>query len=289
MKYYKCTAESNDFNELSVSAFERDTNKKHPFYQAINHKTKHFAYCPGCSNPITIVNLYNDNSLDEDNNKQKLHGRHYPNSLSDFEKYNQEKYSTCPFAKPSSFSGKAKRGNGKESEELIDLITNHTETLYSFVRSILGISISHKLFGKMLDAFNKAEGVYFRHVNKFNLPYSFLYMSNNQNLYCQFIHKSDKSFISKAILKNSEFFTVKNNQIIPKLKTGKFQNIEMYCTDHKCSIKDDEPSHHMTIVITEKSGGIEKTIIEEKVEFDNYMFYRTINKNKQLRELAKIK
>ncbi|MGZ8173221.1 MULTISPECIES: hypothetical protein [Methylobacter] len=287
VKYYKCKRDSTQFIELSISSFERETDKKYPFYQTINGEKRYFAYCPGCDNPINIINLYSDKRFEEDGSKQKIHGRHYPHGPSDFESYDEERYTTCPFAKPSSFSGNTKRGNGKEANDLINLIIDHADTLYSFARSISGINISEPLFGKMLKNFKESEGVFFRHVTKFNLPYAFLYMSHNQSLYYQFIYEYDKNGIAKAITENSKHFNIVKNQIVPKSKTNQSKSIDMYFTDHKVSSKDDEPEHRMTLVIKEECDGENNNICEKIIIFDNYMFYKTVNKNQRVRDTAK--
>lgn len=287
MKYYKCKRDSTQFIELSIPSFERETDKKYPFYQTINGEKRYFAYCPGCDNPITIINLYSDKRVEENGLKQKIHGRHYPNRLSGFELYDEERYATCPFAKPSSFSGKTKRGNGKEATELINLIVDHADTLFSFARSISGINISESLFEKMLNNFKESEGVFFRHVTKFNLPYAFLYMSHNQNLYFQFVYENDKNGIAKAITENSKYFSVVNNRIVPKSETNQRKSIYMYFTDHKVSSRDDEPEHRMTLVIKEECDGESNSICEKIIMFNNYMFYKTVNKNQRVRDITK--
>ena len=38
--------------------FEKATKRKYPYYQVVGGKYKHFALCPRCQNPVTIVGFY---------------------------------------------------------------------------------------------------------------------------------------------------------------------------------------------------------------------------------------
>lgn len=285
MQYYKIKRDSNQFTKLTKSAYERDTEEKSPYYQTINGKKSYFAYCPGCSNLIRIYNLYNDKRIEKDGQPQKTHARHHPHPVTNFPIFDQDAYDNCPFANPSTFSGTSRRGQGPEAQELIDIITQHTDVLFSFIRSTSGINFSETLFNKMLGSFNEADGVYFRHVNKFNLPFSFLYMSHNQSLRYQYIFKQDKNGIADSIAKNSEFFKVHNDQITPK-NSSENAIINLFFTDHRVTNKNDDPSHKMTLVITESCKGKKQTVLEKVIKFDNNIFYNTVSKNKRLRNMA---
>lgn len=277
MKYFKICRDSNDFIELSVRTYERETDKKYPFYQ-VQSEAVYFAYCPGCDNTIKIINLYNNKRVDKEQKVQRMHGRHFPHNVEGFEPYDQEKYNNCPFANPQRFSGTNKRGKGKEAQEIIDLIVNHADVLHSFMRSISGINISGNLFDKMLKKFKDSEGIYFRHVTKFNLPYAFLYMAHNQNINYQFLVDEE---ISKCIKEKSNYFFISNKQIKPKNNQA---SIYTYFTDHTVSIVDHEPLHRMTMVVKEELPQEKNLIIEKEIEFNNYLFYRTISKNRRLKK-----
>ncbi|WP_173497752.1 hypothetical protein [Shewanella sp. ISTPL2] len=285
MKYYTCDPESKQFTELSVASFERDTEKRPPFYQTIGTEKRYFAYCPGCGNPITVVNLYIDKKYEEDGTKQKTHGRHYPSKIKGFLEFDQRAYEDCPFAKPSSFSGTQKREKGVVSNELTEILLEHAETVHSFARSISDVNLSDTLFEKVLKTFSESEGIYFRYVNKFNLPYALLYLAHNQCLNYQFLYRLESNVIASEIQKKSNWFEVVKGQVIPKGdRKNKF--INMYFTDHIKSIRNDEPYHQFTQVITESFNGEKNTILERKITFDNYFFYRTVNRVEKLRAIA---
>ena len=285
MQYYKTEKNSNQFTKLTIHSYERDTDEKHPYYQTIGDDKGYFAYCPGCDNPIKMYNLYGNKKVELDGKPQKTHARHYPSYLEDFPAFDQEAYDCCPFAKPSKFSGTSKRGQGKEAEELLNIITQHTDILFSFVRSTSNINFSEVLFEKMLKNFKEADGVYFRHVNKFNLPFSFLYMSHNQSLRYQYVFKQDKNGVADFISKKSKFFEVYNNQIKPKAKFNK-ADINIFFTDHKVTNLNEDPTHTMTLVVKESFEEKTYTVLEKKIKFDNNIFYNTVTKNQRLRDIA---
>lgn len=284
MKYYKLLQSSDDFIELSVESFEKETKEAFPYYQTKNDKKRYFAYCPGCNNPISIINLYNDGMTEQNSSPMPLHGRHFPHSIIGFGPYDEESYLSCPFSKPLSFSGVSKRGSGKDADHLKKIIIEHSETLLSFSSSICGLSISENLFTKMLENFKQADGIYYRHVTKFNLPYAFLHLAHNTNINYQFI--SDSKLLD-AIQKSSHFFKVINKQIRPKEKSQNRPSISMFFTDHKVATdENDEPKHSFKQCIIEKQQGKENNIFERTIEFDNYFFYKIIRKNRRLREIS---
>lgn len=284
MKCFKVEKESEQFFDLNVPEYERQTDKKSPFFPTIQEENRYFAYCPGCSNTIQIINLYSDKKQEENGEAQAIHGRHYPYPLASLGEYDQEAYENCPFSKPSSFSGTSRRGEGKEARELLSLLLNHADTVYSFCRTISGINLSEPLFQKMLRQFKQSEGIYYRHVSKFNLPYAFLYMAHNQSIAFQYLDRG--SHTKEFIEKNSKFFEIKSEQIRPKNQSPSKPQIYMYFADHKVKIHNDEPLHKMTMVIKEECDGVINTISEREITFNNYLFYRTICKNDRLNKLA---
>lgn len=284
MKCFKIEKEKEQCFDLSVSDYERQTNKKPPFFQVIQEENRYFAYCPGCGNTIQIINLYNDKKHEKNGEVQAIHGRHYPYSLPSLGEYDLEAYENCPFSKPSSFSGTARRGDGKEARELLSLLLNHTDTIYSFCRTISEINLSEALFQRILRQFNHSEGIYYRHVSKFNFPYALLYMAHNQSIAFQYLDRG--SHLKDAIEKNSKFFEINSEQIRPKNQSLPKPQIYMYFTDHKVRIHDDEPLHKMTMMTKEECNGVINTVSEREITFNNYLFYRTICKNARLSKLA---
>lgn len=62
----------------------------------------------------------------------------------------------------------------------------------------------------------------------------------------------------------------------------------MYFTDHKFTTdENDEPIHSFKQIIMEKDKITEHTIHERTIIFDNYFFYRVINKNNRLRQTSR--
>ena len=291
MKYYKCWPNISEFNELTVKGYEKNTDKKFPFYQVINGEEKYYAVCPGCENTIRIINLYSDKKIKEDGKPQTLHGRHHPYDVKGFLPYDEKKYNSCPFSKPINFGGKTMRGSDIVAWELKDIIMGHTDLLLNSARDICGINISDNMYKRMLQRFCDSKGIFYRYVNKFNLPYSFLYMSQNQNIEYQFISGRSKleKELKETINEKCNFFEVnKYGQIRPTHKHEKNKpSLYMYFTDHKIVQGENEPTQHMTMVIKEAVRGNKETIMESKITFNPYLFYNTINKTNRLKSLAK--
>lgn len=290
MQYYKVIKNSNQFTKLEISTYETDTKKAPPYYQTINGTPCHFAYCPACSNPIQIYNLYNDpqskfGKNKPNNNKQKVYARHYRIPLLNFPDFDRDSYNDCPFANPLLFSDQSKRNNNKEAQELIDIITHHTDTLLSFIRTESGINFPEDLFEKILTKFKKSDGVNFRHVNKFTLPFSVMHTIQNQDIKYQYIIDNGENSIAEFIIHNSEFFTVVNGQVRPK---NEFidASIEISFMDHRLSNNNDNPQHVMSLVIEESYMGLTKHICDKGINFDNNKFYSTIDKIIKLQEMS---
>ncbi|HFQ5018243.1 TPA: hypothetical protein ACGUP9_004316 [Vibrio vulnificus] len=286
MQCYKLLPPVGVYKQLSVNSYERDTKKEFPYYQTINNVERYLACCPGCSNPIQIVNLYNNKRLEADQRVQRMHARHCTTPLKGFPAFDQTAYDECPFSNPMSFSGQSKKSKGTDDSELLSILFEHTETVLAFMRNVTGIKISENLFERMLGKFIESDGIHFRHVNKFNLPYSFLYMSGNQSINFQYLNNGDPLGLESEINRKSKYFLVQKGQIKKKEHTSGAQ-IRMYFTDHKSVKRQDEVVQKMTMVLHEELSGSENTITEKTIEFDSSYFFNTISKNQRLRTSAK--
>lgn len=288
MQCYKLLPPIGVYKQLSANSYERDTKKEFPYFQTINSVERYLACCPGCSNTIQIVNLYNDKKVEADQRVQRMHARHYKALAQGFPIFDQAAYDECPFSNPLSFSGQSKKSKGAGDNELLSILLDHTETVLAFMRNVTGVKISENLFERMLGKFIDSDGINFRHVNKFNLPYSFLYMSGNQSVNFQFLNSSDSICLESDINKKSKYFSVQNGQIKKKDQSSHAQ-IRMYFTDHKSVLRHDEVIQKMTMVLHEELSGTENTITEETIEFDSSYFFNTISKHQRLRASAKEK
>ncbi|MDN4709432.1 hypothetical protein QYZ44_06130 [Vibrio parahaemolyticus] len=214
-----------------------------------------------------------------------MHARHCTTPLKGFPAFDQTAYDECPFSNPMSFSGQSKKSKGTDDSELLSILFEHTETVLAFMRNVTGIKISENLFERMLGKFIESDGIHFRHVNKFNLPYSFLYMSGNQSVNFQYLNNGDPLGLSPKLTERVNTFSAKRSSQEKEHTSG--AQIRMYFTDHKSVKRQDEVVQKMTMILHEELSGSENTITEKAIEFDSSYFFNTISKNQRLRTSAK--
>lgn len=280
--------DSEKTENLTENNYESKTYRKAPYYVNVNNKPKHYAVCPECENPIMIINLYTD-KVDENGNKLPLYARHVDYDVHGISNYSQQAYDDCCLANPTAITGGGKRIPGsKTSTEIVDIIKNHYSTLYGYMCTIIGINIDDKLFKEMMNNFSNEEGHLYRGVTQYNLPYTFLYMTDNTKIHYQYLNtkSSIHEEIKKAIIKNGTEFKVDGVYIKPKNKfeKGKFITLEMYFTNHKVNTNFNES---MELIIQENINGNIKEIFQKKIKFDKKdSFMNKIKRDKRLKKIV---
>lgn len=273
MNIFKLTTDSEKIFNLTLENYVNSTHKKEPYFHT-GEKTRYFAVCPGCNNPVQIYNLYVNKNLDENKNKQSLHARHYSNNVVGLAMYNQEKYNNCYLSDPHSFSSDAKHKNKEKCNELLTLIKKNPDTLYKFIRKIASINFPYPLFDAMIKNFMKSEGYYYKYINKFNLPYGFLNMQKSINLYNQYLYKyGDHLNEVRESIQNSDHYQIVNDQI--KKKTLEFVELDFYLTNHRIKNKSEETIELRIVESVEGRKNIifKKVIPINKFDFMNQIFY----------------
>jgi len=280
------TKDNNKIIPLNVQNYERSTNKEKPYFQKINNEMKYFAICPECENPITIVNLYVDKTIDSKKSQMVMHGRHMKKDVKGITDYDEDSYNECSLSNPESFSSTLKRKEtSKTNNEIIQIIKDYPELLFSLIRNISGINISESLFKKMVTNFKASEGYMYKYVTKFNLPYSFINMSNNSSIKYQYImqNKIGKE-IATAINKKSRYFEIKNNQIKPIKLDAEYNDgeIGLYFSNHKISL-NDRKSETIELIIKEKFKNKTNDIFMTKVLINKDLFLNLVLKQYRLK------
>ncbi|MGG3506585.1 hypothetical protein ABES58_14030 [Paenibacillus lautus] len=265
--------------ELTVKNYEYKTRKTDPFYVEVNKVMKYYAVCPACKNPIIIVNLYVDKTLDENKNKMPVHAKHCKYDVTNLAEYSQEAYDVCPLGNPSKFGGSSKHRSKNRSNEIVGLIKNYPVVLYNEIRRITCIDFTEKTFSAMINTFIKAEGYYYKYINKYNLPYGFLNMQKSIRIYKNKLYYSPfKSEMIKSI-NNSEFFQYKDYIITPKLKDG-FYEIELYLANHK--IDSEYEIETIDLIIIEKSNGKTNEVFNKTVKIDIEKYINAVDKHRRI-------
>ncbi len=263
---------------LTVNHFEQLTKKGYPYY---NHKVKkdkikHLGICPMCNNPIQIINLYNKNTITK-GRQVKTYAKHYSKAVPDLVNYSEINYKNCPLRSSVSFDSRNRHTDKSRSNEIIALMNEYPEIIKYFLQKISGINFSKRKILNILEQFKMEEGYYFNYVTKYNLPYSILYMSDNQKLYGQYI-KNDNISLINAIKETSKYFQINDsNQVVSK-NNDIFPSIYLYFTNFK-SVKNNLPQ--MTMIIEESLKNTTNEVYRKIISIDIEYFWNTIQKENQ--------
>jgi hypothetical protein len=258
------------------------TKRGEPFYKSVNGKKRHYAYCPACENPVILINVHVDNQVvDEEKNSLSMHARHMKSDVVGVGKYSQEAYDNCPYANPISSKSKDRRGNGTVSNELLWLIKTFPDAIDTIIRRDVGILASDTLFEKMLISFKEEDGHLYRYVSKPNLPYSFMYMADSQDI---LFEKTDTNYaagkeLRDLINKNASWCAVsKFGSIYIKREAKKYVKLAIHFTDFEVDELDGEKYQKFSFVITESYGGEKTEILKKEVKFDQFYYLNIIEK-----------
>lgn len=268
MRIFKLTVNTKKFFELTVENYEQMTHKKAPYYDLDGDKTRYYAVCPSCDNPIQIYKLYDDITRG-----QGLHARHLAKSVKRLAKYNQKSYLECDLSNPQRFDKEEKHNNKGKANEFLIIIKKYPDILYNYIRQIAGINFSYDTFDIMLGCFMKSNGYWYTAINKFNLPYGFLYMQTAINLYGRYLYRNSENVeeINKAI-QNSKYHTVIERRIVTNAvyKREDEISLDLYVTKHQ--INSNEENVELRIVESKKQERkiiFKKKIPVNKVDFMN--------------------
>lgn len=294
MNVFKVTKGINQCIKLTENSFIEATNRKYPFYQTINDEKKQYAFCPACENPVVMIHLHVDEQfVDENKRKVSMHARHLRQNVAGLGEYDQEAYESCPYANPSSSTSKARRPEGNTSNEILDLLKIYPDLIDTAIRRSIGIRASEKLFSSMVKNFKEEQGHLYRYVTKINLPYSFAYMSDSQNLFFATFdttYESGKELLSEFNEKSKWCTAYQFGKIDRKKEVkGKRQYVELefHFTDFNYSIKDEEKYQFFELIITESMNGDSNEIVRKKITFDQYYFINSINRRANYQALVK--
>jgi hypothetical protein len=268
---------------LTVKNYENKTRKTDPFYVEMKNEIKHFAICPACKNPIIVVNLYVDKTLDENKNKMPMHAKHCKYDVKGLAEYSQAAYDNCSFANPSKFGGTSKHNNKGRRNEIVSLIKEYPVILYNEIRSITGIDFTENAFSYMIKNFIKSEGYYYKYINKYNLPYSFLNMQKGIRIFNSQLYYSDiRNELIKSI-NDSKYFCYKNYKIVSKTNNG-FYEIELYLANH--NVDKEYESETIDVVIVEKFDGKVYEIFNRTIKINLEKYINTVDKQRRINSLT---
>ena len=275
MDIFTVKGSENKSFKINRKIFEEITKKDNLYYPGGNSQ---YAICPACKNPITIVNLYNNNRYQIGNRKRpKAFGKHHLKSIPRLAQYDEAAYKNCPLSNPKSFSIVTRRRNKTASNELIEIIDNNKELLLKYIREITGISFSKNKFENLLSEFIKIEGYDYEFINKFNLPYAFLYLQGKRNIYGQkIILDNDNGILLKTAIQNqSNYYELTNSNQITIKPNKPYVELNVALFNHKI-VKENNKLKKQTIDIVFSEDiiktGATNEILRYTVDVDTVRF-----------------
>lgn len=265
---------------LTTENYEKKTLKVRPYVQEINGKTKFFALCPQCKNPISLVNPFYKES-----ESGIFYAKHEKHDVHDIALYNEARYRSCPLHNPSSLDSREKREPGTISNEIKDLFHQHTEVIFNVAESFAEIAFSNQVKEAMLKSFGNDEGYRYRAIHKFNLPVGFLYMSNGQDIYgC----RPKNEDMKKAINSSANFHVV--NGFINRKSNNYNAKLILFFSGHKFASRQTGNKEIIILNIAEKTGestDASAIIYSKQVEYTNEFFQNWLAKKTRLNGLAR--
>ena len=291
MFVFKVKKGINQAIKVSESNYIDATKRAEPFYQTVDGQKRHYAYCPACENPVILIHVHVDNKvLDESFRAMPMHARHIKSNVAGLGSYSQDDYDNCPYANPSSTTNKNKRPKGAVTDELLRLVTSFPDVIDIVIRRDIGIAASEKLFTSMLTNFKEEEGHLYRYVSKANLPYSFMYMADSQNL---LFEKADTSYpagqeLVNLINERAQWVVASKFGSITKKKELKgFVQLKFHFTDFEVDEIDGEKYQRFSFVLIESYGKDEHVICQKDIRFDQFFYQNMVNKRMRYMEIAK--
>lgn len=153
---------------ITTDEYESRTNRAFPYCQNDKKgKTRYFAVCPECDNPIRIISLH-----PKSKNSPKPYGRHFMGDVSKIANYSQIAYDNCPYACPNSKKDDLLPTNSAIGNAKKCFIKKHFDLIIHVMSKETGIRISQKLAKELLGNYLKNQGWRYRFYTINNLPWT---------------------------------------------------------------------------------------------------------------------
>lgn len=277
-------------HSLTVSNYEEKTGKASPYYQVFpDGKTRHFALCPECGNPIQIINLLKDKVADESGVRTPLYGKHYGKDVAGIGRHDQEAYLDCDLANPAAFGGQERRRpDSKSATQILTCLREFLPIIQYLIRAKVGLDLDDIGIASFLRTFKAEEGHLYRYVTLSNLPYAFLYLADSQSLVGQKLPYSpgkDVPELRPIIKEHSKYFFVAKDGRITRKDWVKYPaDLSIHFRNHKVTrdhgFEDREEQFEMVLV--ETSGKQRDELYVCPIPFDTEHFLNIVYRTRRL-------
>lgn len=169
-----------NYNNAIMEMTEEDQEKYSEQISEKPRRMRYFAVCPACDNPTQIVGLYS-----KSDSTKLPYAKHYHRSTK-IAKYNGKAYQYCPFASHTHEVRKtARKKNFTEFEKNIYLLARENFDLVMYIaKKASGIYFSKNMMKRIADKYYAAEGYMYYNATNYNIPWMFLYFSDNPSIDC---------------------------------------------------------------------------------------------------------
>ena len=295
MKVFRLRQHDGESHPLSIDNYNTETRKIFPWFQDIGSGPKHFAVCPGCDNPVEVINLFIDTVKGEDRDSHPLYARHYRNNVTGIANYSQVDYDACPLSNPASLQGKqTPRLPGVKTDEILKIIIDHADYVRYMMDGILGLTMPDAMFKEILTSFQSQNGHLYRSVSHVNIPYAILYMAKNQKLtgFKPNCSVDKRSPLATIIGKSTHFQLSRFGEIWRKAGTKGQAYLSFFFSDHIIPLQNNKlhPTKPQSLkLIIEEVIKDDRTIIGEiEIIMDQLdRFSNTITKRKRTQTIAR--
>lgn len=227
--------------------------------------------------------------------KVKPYGKHTGKDIKDLAKYNQLKYTYCPFA----IKQIHKEPNDEDSLlefddnilELYHILKNNFDKVVFVISEALGIRCSAKFWKNALEIFVINHFYCYPWLTEANLPYIFAYFGLQHTnllgqsflidspLYKVLNRRADIKFISDNVSSYDKYKRLSNN--------NKFLNLKFRFYNHKqYAVTGELLTESITLCVDDMTINLPsgKVIYEEIIKFDERFFINVLNKSTTQRQ-----
>jgi|GEM_PF-3430105 len=245
---------------VSEKQFELGTGRKYPWEQGVP-RTKRYALCPVCNNPVRLVGLYKSV-------KPKPYGAHVARNVPGLPAHNDHRYANCPrYVGITPINENARYDEPEPHQlELCQVLRDNIHKIIYVAESTLDIRGTVNFWRKCIEKFVGSKGYLYPRISIDNLPWLFLYFGANQaDLYRQNVKlNSDMHRAIVSNCSNAKFEISSESAQYGALVRGDgyLDNISLRFTGYEVVSRENTAYEKMTIYVDFRDREIYKAQLD---------------------------